>query len=180
MSMEDLKALTECAECTWDYIDRLRMALAAACKERDELKKRLSAYEDTGLEPEEIERIVYAYGRGHTLRTESAERLEIVREIKTDRLRELAKAEKAGRLVVLPCKVGDTVWYITPSTEICEAQVIGIWLNVYTNPQMWLEIKYYSKFTGECEHKSRIDLMLDKTVFLTREEAEAALKGGEG
>ena len=41
MSMEDLKALTECAECTWDYIDRLRMALAAACKERDELKKEL-------------------------------------------------------------------------------------------------------------------------------------------
>ena len=39
--MEDPKALTECAECTWDYIDRLRMALAAACKERDELKKQL-------------------------------------------------------------------------------------------------------------------------------------------
>ena len=36
--MEDIKALTECAECSWDYIDRLRMALAAACKERDELK----------------------------------------------------------------------------------------------------------------------------------------------
>ena len=97
-----------------------------------------------------------------------------------DHLRDLLQAEQDGRLVVLPCKVGDTVWYITPSTEICEAQVIGIWLNVYTNPKMWLEIKYYSKFTGECEHKSRIDLMLDKTVFLTREEAEAALKGGEG
>lgn len=41
--MEDLKALTECAECTWDYIDRLRMALAAACKERDELKTKLAA-----------------------------------------------------------------------------------------------------------------------------------------
>ena len=41
MSMEDLKALTECAECTWDYIDRLRMALASACKERDDLKKEL-------------------------------------------------------------------------------------------------------------------------------------------
>ena len=41
MSMEDLKALTECAECTWDYIDRLRMALAAACKERDEARKEL-------------------------------------------------------------------------------------------------------------------------------------------
>ena len=41
--MEDIKALTECAECTWDYIDRLRMALAATCKERDELKKELAA-----------------------------------------------------------------------------------------------------------------------------------------
>ena len=41
--MNDLKALTECAECTWDYIDRLRMALASACKERDELKKAYDA-----------------------------------------------------------------------------------------------------------------------------------------
>ena len=41
--MEDLKALTEFPECTWDYIDRLRMALASACKERDELKKELAA-----------------------------------------------------------------------------------------------------------------------------------------
>ena len=39
--MEDLKALAECAECTWDYIDRLRMALASACKERDEARKEL-------------------------------------------------------------------------------------------------------------------------------------------
>ena len=63
---------------------------------------RLVAYEDTGLEPEEIERIVDAYGRGYTLRTESAERLEIVREIKTDRLRELMQAEQDGRLFELP------------------------------------------------------------------------------
>ena len=39
--MEDIKSLTECAECTWDYIDRLRMALAATCKERDEARKQL-------------------------------------------------------------------------------------------------------------------------------------------
>ena len=88
---------------------------------------RLAAYEDTGLTPEEIERVVDAYGRGHTLRTESAERLEIVREIKTDRLRELAKAEKDERLEVLPCKVGDhiladgreaiVVWFFGYKTE---------------------------------------------------------------
>ena len=41
--MEDLKALTEFPECTLDYIDRLRMAIASACKERDELKKAYDA-----------------------------------------------------------------------------------------------------------------------------------------
>ena len=41
--MEDLKALMERPECCWGYIDELRMALSAACKERDELKKELAA-----------------------------------------------------------------------------------------------------------------------------------------
>ena len=40
-NMEDLKALMERPECCWGYIDELRMALASACKERDELKKEL-------------------------------------------------------------------------------------------------------------------------------------------
>ena len=39
--MEDFKALMERPECCWGYIDELRMALAATCKERDELKKEL-------------------------------------------------------------------------------------------------------------------------------------------
>ena len=41
--MDDLKALMERPECCWGYIDELRMALASACKERDELKKELAA-----------------------------------------------------------------------------------------------------------------------------------------
>ena len=41
--MEDLKALMERPECCWGYIDELRMALAATCKERDELKKAYDA-----------------------------------------------------------------------------------------------------------------------------------------
>ena len=167
--MEDLKALTECAECTWDYIDRLRMALASACKERDELKKRLSAYEDTGLEPEEIERIVGAYGRGHTLRTESAERLEIVREIKTDRLRELAKAEKDGRLVVLPCKVGDTVWVVFSNG-----------LRPYVVDRLYVMAD--SKVMVRMRHMLTETLRISednfgKTAFLTKKEAEMAQKG---
>ena len=39
--MEDLKALMERPECCWGYIDELRMALASACKERDEVRKQL-------------------------------------------------------------------------------------------------------------------------------------------
>ena len=39
--MEDLKALMEHPACCWGYIDELRMALAAACKDRDEARKQL-------------------------------------------------------------------------------------------------------------------------------------------
>ena len=56
---------------------------------------RLAAYEDTGLEPGDILRILDTYGRGITLRTESAQRLEIVKDIQTDRLRELARADRS-------------------------------------------------------------------------------------
>ena len=41
--MDDLKELIDHPSCCWGYIDELRMAIAAACKERDELKKELDA-----------------------------------------------------------------------------------------------------------------------------------------
>ena len=59
---------------------------------------RLAANEDTGLSPEEIERILDSYGRGMTLRTENAQRLEIIKEIPINRLRELAQADKADEI----------------------------------------------------------------------------------
>ena len=52
------------------------------------------------------------------LRWDEAEELQRYREIGSiDRLRELAQAEKEGRLVVLPCKVGDAVWKIYDDCE---------------------------------------------------------------
>ena len=39
--MDDLKELIDHPACCWGYIDELRIALAATCKERDELKKEL-------------------------------------------------------------------------------------------------------------------------------------------
>ena len=128
---------------------------------------RLADYEDTGLTPEEIERVVDAYGRGHTLRTESAERLEIVREIKTDRLRELAKAEKDGRLEVLPCKVGDHI--LADGRE-----AIVVWFFGYKTGRF-----LHAQFLDNAECADIPFYEIGKTVFLTREEAEAALKGGE-
>lgn len=60
---------------------------------------RLAAYEETGLEPEEIEKIASDVERGffHA----AARRYGIP----VDRLRELAKADRDGRCVVLPQEV---------------------------------------------------------------------------
>ena len=69
------------------------------CSKFTKILTRLAAYEDTGLEPQEIERIRDAYGRGLSLRTESAERLQLIREIPTARLRELVEADRDGRCV---------------------------------------------------------------------------------
>ena len=80
-----------------------------------------------------------------------------------------------SRFVELPCKVGDVVWYLNVINEICEAVVTCVEFNIYTKPQIWISIKYYSELCGEYAYTSRIDMALNKTVFLTREEAEAAL-----
>lgn len=84
---------------------------------------RLAAYEETGLEPEEIDRILDAYGRGMTLRTETAQRLEIVKDIKTTRLRELAQADKEGRCVVMPCQPGYKISYKSSTGFWCNAVI---------------------------------------------------------
>ena len=159
------------------YRDKDGMAMM---KERGGWKSggidRLAAYEDTGLEPEEIERIVDAYGRGHTLRTESAERLEIVREIKTDRLRELAKAEQDGRLVVLPSK---TVRELTMDAgPDCDMKCpVDAW-DESLGCDLCSKAKQFA-YERPCTQERLKEL--GKTVFLTREEAGAALagKGGE-
>ena len=57
---------------------------------------RLSAYEDTGLEPEEIADFMKRWGR-------AVEIAGLCKKGGIDHLLELKKAEKAGRLLVLPC-----------------------------------------------------------------------------
>jgi len=119
-----------------------------------ELAARLAAYEETGLEPEEIERILDSYGRGMTLRTENAQRLEIIKEIPINRLRELAQAEKEGRLVVL-----QNVKYTDSDGEKALRHAMYM-CGVQNNP--------VTRYTA--------DAIAEK---LTREAAEAALKERE-
>ena len=61
--------------------------------------ERLAAYEDTGLTPEEVK----APFTEDTMINLAAQALGV----EPSRIRELAEADKDGRLVVLPCKVGE-------------------------------------------------------------------------
>ena len=111
---------------------------------------RLAAYEDTGLEPEEII-------TGKEL-AEIACGLELLKKYQElgnfDRLREFAEADKEGRCVVLPCKV-----FQYDSERIYELEVRNI---IY-----------------DCGYIAFDKNAIDKSVFLTREAAEAALKERE-
>lgn len=63
--------------------------------------ERLKAYEDTGLEPEAVETVKLALCAKHMVNLETLNNTPI------SRLVELAEADKDGRVVVPPCKVGE-------------------------------------------------------------------------
>lgn len=70
------------------------------CPKLEEIVDRLAAYEDTGLEPEDIEGILE---RGTPLEGGTAELMKKYLSIGTaNHFQKLAEAEKDGRLVVLP------------------------------------------------------------------------------
>ena len=77
-----------------------------------------------------------------------------------NRLRELAEADKDGRCVVLPCKVGDTVWRIKRTFETYPDKS-----EPYIEPDAFLLQDVFN---------------IGKTEFLTREEADHELKRVKG
>lgn len=83
------------------------------------------------------------------------------------RLRELAEADKDGRVEVLPCKVGDTVYWVHGAV-ITECKVYRVQKN---RKGLYICLK------SNVSHGAfRADLSIGKTVFLTREEVEKALE----
>ena len=132
---------------------------------------RLSAYEDTGLEPEEIKvREAAKYNAGYYHGDEDRCRW-IEKELgQIDHLRDLLQAEQDGLLVVLPCKAGSLIY-------------VGRKPAIITRFFGYVRERYFHAVF--CDENKGIDIPfeeLGKTVFLTREEAEAAMaqKGGKG
>ena len=127
---------------------------------------RLAAYEDSGLEPEEIKEL-------RELCTDEVAELartlyKAMESGKLDHLRDILQADQDGRIP--PCKRGDVVYCIRHNP------CIGYYVKTLTvcTVTIWGPGRFSVFTTKEDE--------LGKTVFLTREEAEAALalKGGEG
>lgn len=122
----------------------------------------LRQYLDTGLTPEEID-----------MDHEAAETLrQLCRGCNLDRLEKLAEADKDGRVVVPPCKVGDRLYEVTGRKTISVYKVRAIRVELFG---LFIEGDIVEGFVWQS--LSGINAgEIGKTVFLTREEAEAALE----
>ena len=114
--------------------------------------ERLKEYEDTGFDPEEIADFMKRW-------EQTVEIGGMLKKYCIDHIRDLLQAEQDGRLVVLPCKVGDTVYQIDAE-------------RVYESEVKWIIF--------DCDDIAFDERAIGGSIFLTRKEAEAALKGGEG
>ena len=130
----------------------------------------LREYLDTGLEPEEINDLAsvreispeaeYAINKHADNIIERLDKL--LHQTDDDaRLRELSEADKDGRLVVLPCKVGDTVYKV---------------ITIQAQKPVLLETQV--KTLGQAADVAQLIGKKNKVIniFLTREEAEAVLE----
>ena len=117
--------------------------------------ERLAAYEDTHMMPSDVT----------SMRMDMAIIAALFNGVDVDRMKEMTEADRAGRLVVLPCKVGDKLYRVFDG-NISEHEVQNM---KYFARQRRLGIDM-TPFFPDAEK------FIGKTVFLTREEAEAALE----
>lgn len=133
-----------------------RTCHVAGCADISTIIERLAAYEDTGLMPEEVTALQASN-----------------QELKKEAL-PLLQAKIQDRLMVLPCKVQDVVYEVNKRGFISTYKVISIHLSACSILIGWELIDgLYTNLNG-FEASA-----IGKTVFLTREEAEAAPKKRE-
>ena len=101
-----------------------------------------------------------------------ARRLALTADIPLDRLEALCAAEREGRCVVLPCKVGDAVWLIAHGR--LESQKVRTF---FVGHPSHYEVPFDPRYYMARLEKHDVPLRnFGKTVFLTRVEAEAATR----
>lgn len=121
-----------------------------------EALEKLADYEDSGLTPAEV----------HSMFIEWCAMMSVLNSMGSyARLRELAEADKDGRVVNLPCKIGDKLYRVFAG-EIFEHRVAS--MKYFAIQQRW-DIATYP--FCQC-----VESFIGKTIFLTREEAEKALE----
>ena len=148
----------ECFACNGDC--------SRGCTWEEAAWSRLAAYEDTGLTPERCAEFARADAEGRYIVMRDAEQEGVAR------LRELAEADKDGRRVVLPCKVGDMLYEVTGRKTISVYKVRAIRVELFGLFIEWdiVEGFVWQSLTGINAGE------IGKTVFFTREEAEKALE----
>ena len=127
----------------------------------DQAMMRLAAYEDIGMEPEQCENAKVIIESAFSDDTSKAERI-----------RELLKADKEGRLVVLPCKVGDRLYEVTGRKTISVYKIKAIRVELFG---LFIEWDIVEGFVWQSLSGINAE-EIGKTVFLNREEAEKALE----
>mgnify|MGYP006920096399 FL=1 len=128
---------------------------------RQRCVERLAEYEDTGLEP------------AMCANYKTFENEAISKGVTFKRIVALMEADRAGRLVVLPCKVGDTVWAILGGKKYackCIVEYVNIGGRGLGTTIVLCEAE------GLREQYGVTVAAFGKTVFLTREEAKRALE----
>lgn len=101
------------------------------------------------------------------------------------KLKEYEDLEEQGRLFILPCKVGDTVWQIMVVGVQGKNIQYGIFKAVVTKISADYQMNFLLSTITEDEERYRNEVTstaIGETMFFTKSEAEAKLKelrGGE-
>lgn len=166
----DGQAMMDCQKCKADWTGKhgKPMADCTALYCRNRLKDRLAAYEDSRCAPEEV----LPKDKADEIALKLMRLADLESLCSYTRLRELAEADKDGRVVVPPCKVGDRLYEVTGRKTISVYKVRAIRVELFS---LFIEWDIVEGFVWQSLAGINAE-EIGKTVFLTREEAEEALK----
>lgn len=169
----DGQAMMDCQKCKADWTGKhgKPMADCTALYCRNRLKDRLAAYEDSRCAPEEV----LPKDKADEIALKLMRLADLESLCSYDHLRELAEADKDERVVVPPCKVGDMLYEVTGRKTISVYKVKAIRVELFG---LFIEWDIIDGFVWQSLAGINAG-EIGKTVFLTREEAERALKEGE-